>query len=108
MCGASRKSSGCSTQPERKRRKLKSDQTVKRLKVFAGVTGMVLLILGVICMPIGYGVSPKRDQSAFYNLADMSAFLLWGSVLAGFGLILLVVAFTLPARFDAEVSRPPL
>jgi hypothetical protein len=64
------------------------------------VSGMILLILGVMCMPVGFGVSPKRDQSVFHNLGDMRAFLLWGAVLAGSGVILLVVAAILPARFD--------
>jgi hypothetical protein len=43
--------------------------------------GIILLILGVMCMPIGYGVSPKRDQSVFHNLADMNAFVVWGAAL---------------------------
>ena len=75
-------------------------RTVNRLKLFVRFTGMALLILGVICMPVGFGVNPKRDQSAFHNLADIRAFLLWGFLLAGSGVILLIVAAILPARAE--------
>jgi hypothetical protein len=71
-----------------------------KVRVFVRVSGMALLILGILCMPVGFGVSPKRDQSAFNNLADMRAFLLWGAVLGGSGVILLIVGAILPSRPD--------
>jgi hypothetical protein len=73
---------------------------VNRVKVFVRVTGAILLILGAICMPIGFGVNPKRDQSIFNNLADMGVFVRWGAILAGCGLILVVAASLLPASPD--------
>jgi hypothetical protein len=40
-------------------------------------------------MPLGYGVSPRRDQRAFNNLADTGALLTWGTGLSGIGPLLL-------------------
>jgi hypothetical protein len=64
--------------------------------------GIILLILGVMCMPIGYGVSPKRDQSVFHNLADMNAFVVWGAALGGCGVCLLAAAFILSVGRDND------
>jgi hypothetical protein len=75
-------------------------ETVGRFKDFVRLGGFLFVILGVMCLPLGYGVSPKRDLSVFFNLADMGAFLRWAVGLIGFGGILLLVAFLLPGRFD--------
>jgi hypothetical protein len=58
------------------------------------------MVLGGMFMPIGFGVSPKRDLSAFNSLADMGAFLSWGVSLIGTGVALIVVALLLPGRFE--------
>ena len=71
---------------------------MERLKVSTRLIGWAFFILGVMFMPIGYGVSPKRDLSAFSNVADTGAFLTWGLVLRGMGLVILVVAFLLPGE----------
>jgi hypothetical protein len=36
--------------------------------------GIVMIGMGLLCFPIGFGMSPKRDISAFSNLADLSLF----------------------------------
>jgi hypothetical protein len=55
-----------------------------------------------MCMPVGYGVSPKRDQSVFHNLADMNAFVVWGAALGGCGVCLLAAAFILSVGRDND------
>jgi hypothetical protein len=69
-----------------------------KLREFLQVAGMFALILGIICVPIGWGVNPKRDQSVFFNLADIGAFLRWAVVGIASGLILLLVSALLPRR----------
>jgi heme/copper-type cytochrome/quinol oxidase subunit 1 len=64
--------------------------------------GIVLFLLGVMCMPVGYGVNPRRDQSVFHNLADMNAFVVWGAALGACGLVLLVVASIFSVRRNAD------
>lgn len=71
-----------------------------RLKARIRLAGILVLILGGMFIPIGHGVSPKRDLSAFNNLTDMGAFLTWAVALIGLGIVLIVVAVLLPGRFE--------
>jgi hypothetical protein len=71
-----------------------------RLKARIRLAGILVLLLGGMFIPIGHGVSPKRDLSAFNNLADMGAFLTWAVALIGIGIVLIVVAVLLPGRFE--------
>lgn len=73
---------------------------VERLKTRIRLVGFGLLLLGGMFMPIGYGVSPKRDLSAFSNLADMGAFLKSGVVLMCAGVVVILAAVLLPGRFE--------
>ena len=59
---------------------------------------MILFLLGLICLPVGYGHSPKRDLSAFNNFADLGAFIKIGLVLMAIG----VIAFFLSALVRGE------
>ena len=61
---------------------------------------MLILVLGVMCVPVGWGVNPKRDQSAFLNLADMGAFLRYAAIGIASGLILLAASALLPRGRD--------
>jgi len=67
-----------------------------RLREFLRGAGWIALLLGIMCVPVGWGVNPKRDQSAFHNLADMYAFVKYGAVGIVSGLILLVGSALLP------------
>ena len=69
---------------------------VPRLREFLRVAGWFALILGIMCLPAGWGVNPKRDQSAFRDLADIGAFLKFAAVGIVSGVILLVVSALLP------------
>lgn len=59
------------------------------------VAGAILLAIGVLCLPIGYSVNPKRDQSVFHNLADMGGFARAGVILGLVGLGLLIAGTTI-------------
>ena len=41
--------------------------------------GAALIGVGIICFPVGLGVSPKRDLSRFDNLADLGLFVKAGA-----------------------------
>jgi hypothetical protein len=49
-----------------------------------------------VCLPVGLGVSPKRDLSLFNNLADMGAFIKAALILIPVGLIVAVLSYLLP------------
>jgi len=71
-------------------------RTLKESFQFAG---WVALILGIMCLPAGWeglGGASKRDQSVFYTVADMGAFLKFAAVGIGTGMILLVIAALFP------------
>ena len=40
------------------------------LKAWIRGTGIVTLLVGGLALPVGIGISPKRDTSVFHNLAD--------------------------------------
>jgi hypothetical protein len=58
--------------------------------------GIVIFLLGVACMPLGVGISPKRDLSVFNNLADAGLFIKAGLVIAAIGVVLFFLSFLLP------------
>jgi len=63
-------------------------------------TALVLLAIGILCFPIGFGASPKRDTSAFSSFADLGVFLKFGLIMLVIGLFLLLIASLLPSRND--------
>jgi len=67
-----------------------------RLREYVRVAGFFALILGIMCLPAGWGDHPKRDQSVFYNLADIGAFLKYGVISILCGLFLLAASLLLP------------
>jgi len=73
---------------------------VKQLKLALRLGGLGLLLFGVMCLPIGYGVSPKRDSSFFYNLADAGAFIKIAAISIVGGLAALTVSAVLPGKLD--------
>jgi hypothetical protein len=71
-----------------------------RVKTVLRIAGIVVAASGVMCFPIGYGVSPKRDLSLFDNLADLGAFVRMGSVLTVLGLLVLGLSFIVPGEME--------
>lgn len=69
---------------------------MSRVRVILRVGGTLAAAIGVLCLPIGYGVSPKRDLSMFNNLADVGAFVTVAVILILLGVIALLVSRFLP------------
>jgi hypothetical protein len=69
-------------------------------KTVARIIGITLLLIGAGSLPVGFGVSPKRDLSAFNNAADLAAFVKPGVVLMGAGLVAVVLSWFLPKSRD--------
>jgi hypothetical protein len=55
---------------------------------------------GILCLPVGLGVSPKRDLSGFFNLADVGLFVKAAAALGALG-----VAFLLAAQVAKRWER---
>jgi hypothetical protein len=65
------------------------------------IIGITLLLIGAGALPVGFGVSPKRDLGAFENAADLGAFVKPGVVLIGAGLVTVVLSCFFPkSRID--------
>jgi hypothetical protein len=60
------------------------------------VIGVALAVIGAGALPVGFGVSPKRDLSAFENAADLGAFVKPGLGLIGVGLVVVALSYLLP------------
>jgi len=67
-------------------------------KEWVRAVGIVLFALGVMCFPIGFGVSPKRDLSLFFNFADVGAFWKAGVVVVAIGVLVLIVSALFPSN----------
>jgi hypothetical protein len=58
--------------------------------------GTVLVLIGLGCFPLGFGVSSKRDTSIFNNFADLGAFLKCGLALLTIDVAVVLVSFMMP------------
>lgn len=56
------------------------------------VLGIVAILIGGLCFPVGYRISPERDLSAFHNLADLAMFQPAGVLLVGVGAAVLLAS----------------
>lgn len=65
-------------------------------KSWTRLAGVLIVAVGVMCFPVGWGVSPKRDLSFFNNLADLGGFVEWGMAISGAGIIILVLSIFVP------------
>jgi len=73
---------------------------MRRVKSYCRLAGWLLVCLGVMFMPLGYGINPKRDLSLFHNLADLPAFLMWAVGFVGVGVATIGVAYSIPGEFS--------
>jgi len=62
--------------------------------------GILILAIGVLCLPLGIGISPKRDLSVFSNLADAGLFIKAGLVIAAVGVFIFFLSFLLPDEHE--------
>lgn len=71
---------------------------MKLVKFFLRIAGFVSFALGITCLPLGYGINPKRDLSAFNNLADTGVLVTLGLILMAIGAVLLLGSWLLPGQ----------
>ena len=69
-----------------------------RAKLLLRTLGVAIPATGLVCLPVGYGINPKRDLSVFNNLADMGIFVTMGLILVAVGAILFVASWVLPGE----------
>lgn len=69
-----------------------------RMKDSLRTGGIVLALMGLLCMPAGAGISPKRDIHIFAWIADTGAFLKASLWCFGIGISLLLLSFLIPAK----------
>jgi hypothetical protein len=64
-------------------------------KEWVRIIGVLVTAAGLLCLPVGIGVSPKRDLSLFHNFADIDYFLKSGVLLVIVGVLFLIAALFL-------------
>lgn len=69
-----------------------------RGKLLLRIAGVASMAAGLGCLPVGYGINPKRDLSAFNNLADMGVFVNLGLILIAVGAVVLLASWFLPGE----------
>lgn len=80
--------------------KLSEVSRVSRFKTVLRIGGMLLFVAGLVCLPVGYGVNPKRDLNFFNNLADLGAFVRVSVVLVAVGLVTMAASCLVPGEID--------
>lgn len=73
------------------------DIDLRVVKAWMRGIGIVATLIGVMALPLGMGVSPKRDTSFFANLADTGTFIKFSFFLLGVGIVLLIVSILIGA-----------
>jgi len=73
-------------------------------KLVVRIAGVVSIASGALCLPVGYGINPKRDLSVFSNLADTSIFVTLGLVLLAVGMLLFLGSWLLPGREPEDLA----
>jgi hypothetical protein len=59
-----------------------------------------MALVGLGALPVGMGVSPKRDANFFNNLADTGMFIKYGLLLILIGIAILIGSVFLPPYDD--------
>lgn len=62
-------------------------------KIVLRIAGVASSAIGIMCLPVGFGSSPKRDLSAFFNLADVGEFVRVGLTLIAIGAVMFMVSY---------------
>ena len=71
-----------------------------RLKLILRVGGVLCFAAGAMFIPLGYGVSPKRDLSTFANIVDTGAFFGIGLLLVVVGAAVSLASLLLPGKAE--------
>jgi hypothetical protein len=68
------------------------------IREYVKTISIILMAIGILCLPIGFGASPKRDTSVFSSFADLGIFLKSGLIMLALGLLLLLIGPLIPSR----------
>jgi len=63
------------------------------LRDYLRIAGVIVFLIGIMCLPIGYGANPKRDLSLFFNLADTGYFLSISMTLIPVGVLIWAASY---------------
>jgi hypothetical protein len=74
-----------------------------RAKLLLRILGVAPAVLGLTCLPVAYGINPKRDLSVFSNLADTGMFVTAGFVLIAIGATLVLASWMLPGEESEDL-----
>jgi len=74
-----------------------------RAKVFLRIVGLAIAAAGLMCLPVGYGINPRRDLSVFNNLADTGMFVTMGLILIAVGAVLFVASWVVPGEEPEDI-----
>ena len=79
------------------------------IKTWFLIVGGVLCCLGFMCIPVGFGFSPKRNTSLFNNYADLGAFIQTGIVLFCAGVLVIALTLLIPSLVHVirRLTTPP-
>ena len=76
---------------------------IGRAKLLLRIAGVVIAAIGIVCLPVGYGINPKRDLSVFNNLADTGIFVTAGLVFIATGAVLVLASWILPGEEREDI-----
>jgi hypothetical protein len=65
-------------------------------RIVVRAIGTAVSMLGLLCLPVGFGASPKRDISLFSNFVDLGLYLQLALILIPTGIVMLLLSFLLP------------
>lgn len=68
------------------------ESKMRKFKYWFLGSGIVIVAVGLQCLGIGFGISPKRDTSFFNNIADMGGFLTPAGILLAAGAFFILVS----------------
>jgi hypothetical protein len=60
------------------------------------IAGIIFFGIGFLCLPVGWGASPQRDTSLFFNFADLGLYLRVALILMPSGIGIVILSFLLP------------
>ena len=75
---------------------------MRTLRSWTRGIGVVMALVGLGALPVGIGVSPKRDTNFFNNLADTGMFTKYGLLLILIGIVIFIGSVFLPPYDDDD------
>ena len=64
------------------------------------IGGIVTMLVGLTCLPVGFSGNPKRGLNVFTTIADTGAFVKMGFVLIAGGLIAVLLSRFVPGDME--------